>query len=170
MLRRHFTCAALAAAVLELKARGTTFVVMTHRTSILPVADKAALFRDVLALVAYRQPVGKTDVDGARGADSGGVIRQLARLGLAEDQGRRKLPPGEADEQAERHQGRHQRGAAVAEQRQGDSCHRHDRQVRDGAHAQRAQSGQFELFPVHIIGWLEKSQRPEHGRYRPHHP
>jgi ATP-binding cassette subfamily C exporter for protease/lipase len=32
--------AALAAAVLALKARGTTFIVMTHRTSILPVVDK----------------------------------------------------------------------------------------------------------------------------------
>ena len=31
---------ALAAAVLALKARGTTFIVMTHRTSILPVVDK----------------------------------------------------------------------------------------------------------------------------------
>lgn len=37
---------------------------------------------DVLALVAYRQPVGKADIDGARGADSGGVLRQLVRLGL----------------------------------------------------------------------------------------
>ena len=31
---------ALASAILELKARGTTFVVMTHRTSVLAVADK----------------------------------------------------------------------------------------------------------------------------------
>jgi ATP-binding cassette, subfamily C, type I secretion system permease/ATPase len=38
--------AALAAAVLDLKARGTTFVVMTHRTSILPVVDKMLVLRD----------------------------------------------------------------------------------------------------------------------------
>ncbi|HWI84500.1 type I secretion system permease/ATPase [Ramlibacter sp.] len=38
--------AALAAAVLSLKARGTTFVVMTHRTSILPVVDKMLVLRD----------------------------------------------------------------------------------------------------------------------------
>jgi ATP-binding cassette subfamily C exporter for protease/lipase len=38
--------AALAAAVLELKARGTTFVVMTHRSSVLAVADKLLLLRD----------------------------------------------------------------------------------------------------------------------------
>ena len=36
----------LAAAVLELKARGTTFVVMTHRTSILSVADKMLVMQD----------------------------------------------------------------------------------------------------------------------------
>lgn len=38
--------AALAAAVLELKARGTTFVVMTHRTSVLAVVDKMLILRD----------------------------------------------------------------------------------------------------------------------------
>jgi segregation and condensation protein B len=37
---------------------------------------------DVLSLVAYRQPVGKAEVDGARGLDSSGVLRQLVRLGL----------------------------------------------------------------------------------------
>jgi segregation and condensation protein B len=37
---------------------------------------------DVLALVAYRQPVAKAEIDGARGAESGGVLRQLVRLGL----------------------------------------------------------------------------------------
>ena len=38
--------AALAAAILEYKARGTTFVVITHRTSVLSVADKILLLRD----------------------------------------------------------------------------------------------------------------------------
>ena len=38
--------AALASAILELKARGTTFVVMTHRTSVLAVADKMMVLRD----------------------------------------------------------------------------------------------------------------------------
>jgi segregation and condensation protein B len=37
---------------------------------------------DVLSLVAYRQPVSKAEIDGARGTDSGGVLRQLVRLGL----------------------------------------------------------------------------------------
>ena len=37
---------------------------------------------DVVALVAYRQPVTKAEIDSARGADSGGVLRQLVRLGL----------------------------------------------------------------------------------------
>ena len=38
--------AALALAIVELKARGTTFVVMTHRTSILAVADKLLVLQD----------------------------------------------------------------------------------------------------------------------------
>jgi ATP-binding cassette, subfamily C, bacterial exporter for protease/lipase len=38
--------AALNAAIVALKARGTTFVVMTHRTSILPIVDKMLVLRD----------------------------------------------------------------------------------------------------------------------------
>jgi ATP-binding cassette, subfamily C, bacterial exporter for protease/lipase len=38
--------AALAAAILQYKARGTTFVVITQRTSVLGVADKLLLLRD----------------------------------------------------------------------------------------------------------------------------
>jgi len=38
--------AALASAISQLAARGTTFVVMTHRTSVLGVADKMLLLRD----------------------------------------------------------------------------------------------------------------------------
>ena len=38
--------AALATAITQLKARGTTFVVMTHRTSVLAVADKMMILRD----------------------------------------------------------------------------------------------------------------------------
>lgn len=38
--------AALAAALIELKARGTTFVVMTHRTSVLAIADKMLVLRE----------------------------------------------------------------------------------------------------------------------------
>jgi segregation and condensation protein B len=37
---------------------------------------------DVLALVAYRQPATKAEVDTLRGADSGGLLRQLVRRGL----------------------------------------------------------------------------------------
>jgi segregation and condensation protein B len=37
---------------------------------------------DVLAVVAYRQPVSKAEVDALRGTDSGAVLRQLVRLGL----------------------------------------------------------------------------------------
>jgi ATP-binding cassette, subfamily C, bacterial exporter for protease/lipase len=38
--------AALAAAITQLKERGTTFVVMTHRTSVLAVADKMLVLHD----------------------------------------------------------------------------------------------------------------------------
>jgi segregation and condensation protein B len=37
---------------------------------------------DVLALVAYRQPAAKAEIDSVRGVDSGHVLRQLVRLGL----------------------------------------------------------------------------------------
>jgi segregation and condensation protein B len=37
---------------------------------------------DALALVAYRQPVTRQEIDSLRGADSLAVLRQLVRLGL----------------------------------------------------------------------------------------
>jgi segregation and condensation protein B len=37
---------------------------------------------DVLSVVAYRQPVGKAEIDAIRGTDSGAVLRQLVRLGM----------------------------------------------------------------------------------------
>jgi segregation and condensation protein B len=37
---------------------------------------------DVLSLVAYRQPLTKQDIDAMRGAESGGILRQLVRRGL----------------------------------------------------------------------------------------
>lgn len=37
---------------------------------------------DVLALVAYRQPIVKNEIDTLRGADSGSMLRQLLRRGL----------------------------------------------------------------------------------------
>jgi segregation and condensation protein B len=37
---------------------------------------------DVLSVVAYRQPVGKAEIDAIRGTDSGSILRQLVRLGM----------------------------------------------------------------------------------------
>jgi segregation and condensation protein B len=37
---------------------------------------------DVLALVAYRQPINRADIDALRGARSSAVLRQLVRRGL----------------------------------------------------------------------------------------
>jgi segregation and condensation protein B len=43
--------------------------------------------QDTLALVAYRQPVTRQEVDSLRGADSLALLRQLVRLGLISVQG-----------------------------------------------------------------------------------
>jgi segregation and condensation protein B len=66
--------------------------VLTLRPKFLPLAERlrgavretrlSTAAVDVLALVAYRQPVGKAEVDGLRGAESGAVLRQLVRRGL----------------------------------------------------------------------------------------
>lgn len=37
---------------------------------------------DVLAVIAYRQPVTRNEIDSLRGHESAGLIRQLVRLGL----------------------------------------------------------------------------------------
>lgn len=37
---------------------------------------------DVLALVAYRQPTTKAEIDSLRGAESGSILKQLVRRGL----------------------------------------------------------------------------------------
>ena len=42
--------------------------------------SKAA--REVLALIAYQQPIARAAIDGQRGGDSGAAVRQLVRLGL----------------------------------------------------------------------------------------
>jgi segregation and condensation protein B len=48
---------------------------------------------DVLALVAYRQPALKAEIDAVRGADSAAALRQLVRLGLV------AVQRGQADQQ-----------------------------------------------------------------------
>ena len=76
--------AALAAAILNLKARGTTFVVMTHRTSVLAVADKMLVLCDGAmqgfgpreeVLAALRQ-AGEQAVDRIRKAANQPVSRR----------------------------------------------------------------------------------------------
>jgi segregation and condensation protein B len=37
---------------------------------------------DVLALVAFRQPIPRSEIDSQRGCDSAAIVRQLVRLGL----------------------------------------------------------------------------------------
>jgi ATP-binding cassette subfamily C exporter for protease/lipase len=76
--------AALTAAILNLKARGTTFVVMTHRTSVLAVADKMLVLCDGAmqgfgardeVLAALRQ-AGEQAADRMRKAANQPVSRQ----------------------------------------------------------------------------------------------
>jgi segregation and condensation protein B len=74
-----------------IQAQGQGFV-LRLRPRYQPVVDKlygtmrearlSAQAIDVLALVAYRQPATKQEIDSLRGADSGGLLRQLVRRGL----------------------------------------------------------------------------------------
>ena len=66
--------------------------VLTLRPRFRPVVEKlygsvrearlSAPAIDVLALVAYRQPVTKQEIDSLRGAESGALLRQLIRRNL----------------------------------------------------------------------------------------
>jgi len=64
--------AALASAIAQLKSRGTTFVVMTHRTSVLSVADKMLVLNDgQTQLFGPRDEVLKALSDAANKAHQG---------------------------------------------------------------------------------------------------
>jgi segregation and condensation protein B len=52
--------------------------------------SKAAL--ETLAVVAYRQPVTRSEIEGLRGVDSGGVLRMLAEKGIVSASGRSDEP------------------------------------------------------------------------------
>ncbi|MFM8933961.1 MAG: SMC-Scp complex subunit ScpB [Gemmataceae bacterium] len=45
---------------------------------------------ETLAVVAYRQPIKRADLDALRGGDSSGPLRQLARMGLIRGEGSRE--------------------------------------------------------------------------------
>jgi len=45
---------------------------------------------ETLAVVAYRQPVKRADIEALRGGDSSGPLRQLARMGLIRSEGSRE--------------------------------------------------------------------------------
>ncbi|MEZ4319063.1 MAG: SMC-Scp complex subunit ScpB [Myxococcota bacterium] len=48
--------------------------------------------QEVLAIVAYEQPVTKQDVDHVRGVDSGATVKNLLQRGLIRVSGRREIP------------------------------------------------------------------------------
>jgi len=49
---------------------------------------------ETLAVVAYRQPVTRAEIDAIRGVDCGGTVKILIDLGLVELCGRRRDKPG----------------------------------------------------------------------------
>jgi segregation and condensation protein B len=66
--------------VLTLRSRFRGVLIKLYGTTREARLSPAAI--DVLALVAYRQPVTKQEVDSLRGAESGSLLRQLVRRGL----------------------------------------------------------------------------------------
>ena len=66
--------------VLALKPRFRAVVEKLYGTA--REARLSTVAVDVLALVAYRQPVTKQEIDSLRGAESGALLRQLVRRGL----------------------------------------------------------------------------------------
>src|SRR5262249_6575359 len=79
--------------------------VLTLRPKYLPLAERlrgavretrlSTAAVDVLALVAYRQPIGKEEIDSVRGAESGSILRQLVRRGLVQTASRSEGTGGE---------------------------------------------------------------------------
>lgn len=47
---------------------------------------------ETLAVIAYRQPVARSQINEIRGVDSDSAVRTLERLGFIEEQGRLELP------------------------------------------------------------------------------
>ena len=65
----------LASAITQLKAKGSTFVVMTHRTSVLSVADKMLVLRDgQLQMFGPRDEVLKALAEAVAKARQGAVV------------------------------------------------------------------------------------------------
>lgn len=52
--------------------------------------SRAAL--EVLAIIAYEQPITQTQIDSLRGVDSSHVVRQLIGRGLIQEMGRKETP------------------------------------------------------------------------------
>jgi segregation and condensation protein B len=82
---RGFTADQFAQAIATLdrdyRRQGRPYVILSQGDGREARLSPAAI--DVLALLAYRQPATKTEIDGIRGAESGSLLRQLVRRGLA---------------------------------------------------------------------------------------
>ncbi|MFQ5900882.1 MAG: SMC-Scp complex subunit ScpB [Thermodesulfobacteriota bacterium] len=55
-----------------------------------PKLSKAAL--ETLAVIAYKQPIIKADIEGVRGVDTGGVLKTLLEKRLIKIIGRKEMP------------------------------------------------------------------------------
>ncbi len=55
-----------------------------------PKLSRAAL--ETLAIIAYKQPVTKAEIEAIRGVDSGGALRALLEKGLIKISGRKEIP------------------------------------------------------------------------------
>ena len=65
----------LARAIMQLKAKGTTFIVMTHRTSVLSVANKMLVLRDgQLQMFGPRDEVLKALAEAVAKASQGAMV------------------------------------------------------------------------------------------------
>ena len=78
--------------------------------------SQAAL--EVLAIIAYNQPVTKSFIEQVRGVDSGSVVNSLVAKGLVEEQGRLEIPGRPANPDAA---GRIDRAIVCSEGRGGGS-------------------------------------------------
>lgn len=73
----------------------STFRAVVERLASQREARLTPQARDVLALVAYRQPITKAEIDSQRGNDSRGALQQLVRVGLVAVEPRPDLGPRE---------------------------------------------------------------------------
>ncbi len=84
------TCLALVehADTLELASAGDCAAVIERALAVAPPEPLSSAAHQVLAIVAYEQPVTRADIERIRGVESGGVIESLLARGLVAEERR----------------------------------------------------------------------------------